>query len=492
MPNPRPYALRNIQHVSSSAIKNYCTCEALGAYRRNFVGVPTVPLPVSLVFGIAIHKLLERAGKNWWKNWKTTGCAFKNIDESEKWSKAAIMYVKATLDEKHGARGESTPPEKILWFREKFASGMTVAELQYKIEETKIHYCGQSYNIMEAFRQQFENGFPDDLKEMIFEQSIQGDKFSLVAEDGQKYPLRGSIDTVRIFTNTYEADDYKTGWVISKYKDRVFLVNDLQMTLYSHALQQRYGNPPARMFIQPLDISSEYLEKHGPETLRSKRILVPGRTDEHIKDAINLGRDVHEMVERVVRWRYYTYKEREEWQPRSLFGRMAGFSRSVQERRFVARVGQWCDSCQFVNLCVEDHADDWKRSQQEHSQIIPNEEISASVINVADEKPSYETGMLFDVGGVKRKAPRKTDADLKREMVASGNFIPKHKLMAELKRLRAAVLSGESCPCERLELYPVWLMSALPLFMKKGRTPNLQELASACPHPDCPRKKIIP
>lgn len=487
-----PYPLRGIRHLSATAIKDYSTCEAMAAYQRNFVGVPPLPLPIAIAFGIALHKLLERSGRHWWETYQQTGRPFKDGREGTNWVRAAVMFVGNVLDGKHGPRSESSQPEKLLWFSERQLAGLDPAETAEKFQKRRDNYLGRTYFAMEAFRQQFAIGWPD-LQRIEFEVPLRSKHLYLETADGQwRYPIKGSIDIIRFFAAAYEADDYKSGWIINRYRERKYLIEDLQMTLYVYALTRLYGRPPDRIFIQPLEISREDLNRRGPETLRACRIYVPPRGPEHIAEILALGQDVRELVDRVVRWRSYSDREREEWQPHSEYGRKSGFVDSVRECRFVPRPGKWCDLCSFQNLCQRDHPADWARYEKLSQLASPTVAAeSAPLVLPTAVKPAAPEMLPFIP--FKPKKLGISDAERKRAMIASRDFLPRHQVMSNLKRLRDLVLQGgEVCDCLRLDLYPVWLLRALPLFLKKATSPDLKTLAAQCPYANCSRRIPAP
>ena len=161
---------------------------------------------------------------------------------------------------------------------------------------------------------------------MLFELQIKPKQFALEdSERNTSYPIRGSIDVVRVFDYGVEADDYKSGSVVSSYHRWQKLVEDLQMSIYSYVIEKMYGSAPDQMFIQPLEFSSAFLKENGYETLRKIRERVPPRSQEHYRDIILLNRDIQEVTKMIVEKHRFSEKEREKWMPSSSFGKKAHF-----------------------------------------------------------------------------------------------------------------------------------------------------------------------
>ena len=287
---PCPYPLKNVDHASVSALRLYMTCEAEGAYQRNYVGAPKPPLPVPLAFGIATHKLLDQAGKYWWKKVKTEGRPL-GPEEGRNFVNYGRVFVGKVFAEQLNPRGTRIP-QKLQWFSEAARQRWSPEELEERITEAKGKYLGKIWNALEALRLEFTE--QRDLRDMLFEYTFGTKKRpAVLSYNGWQDNLHGQIDRIEVDDAGYEVGDYKTGWIVKLYQsDRIHLVEDLQMTGYWEFLRKHFGKPPRLMYFQPLEFRSEDLKRLGPGLLRSLRIPVPPRTEEHLNDMVLLARDV--------------------------------------------------------------------------------------------------------------------------------------------------------------------------------------------------------
>lgn len=484
---PSPYPLKNVGHISVSALKLYMACEAQGAYQRNYLGIPKPALPVPIAFGIAAHKLLEQAGKFWWGKTKTEGHPLGS-DEGRNFVRYGTVFVAKVLAGQKNPRGTGRPAE-LQWWSESARNRWSPEELVKRIAAEKQKYQGKIWNILEALRLEFTQ--PLAFRQMHFEY-IFGTKQrpATLSHDGWQDRFRGQVDRIEVDDSGYEIWDYKTGWIVKLYQtDRIHLVEDLQMTGYWEFLRKHFGTPPRQMYFLPLEFRSEDLKRLGPGLLRSLRVCVPARTEEHLRDMALLARDVHAMLGMIVKWRQFSDRDREEWVPRSSYARKAGFAESVREARFKARPGPHCLNCPFVNVCPTDHPQDWSTDRQEQLVNLTGEEgLFAPPPSSQPEKEPQP--WLFSDLEYRSPHYRKPEKTVRERLLASGGFVRKDRFTSQLNAALKLLESQGTCPCLDLNLRPKFLF-AIAKRLAYGEEVKPAELGQDCPFDQCPRRRIV-
>lgn len=480
-----PYWLRLISHLSASAIRDYMSCEAKAAYTRNFLGVPTVAKPVGMMAGVMYHWLMQYLGQFFWKQAVRSGKKCIGEDDHKKFVSFGGMLMTKMLAGKIGSRGPGSPPESFAYNLHREA--MTEKDYLEQIESINSRYIGTTYLALEALRQEFTVPLP--FTNMHFEYNIGKVAAQLVSRNkAWQFRLNGSIDLIEEFPNGYNLIDYKSGWIVSKYKDRWNLIEDVQMSLYWYAMHNITGLPPTGLFIQPLEFSKKYLETYGPETLRSLRISLPLRKDRaYFDELMKLSEDIYQMVNFVVRKNAYSEKERQKWKPKSAYARKAGFSESVVEQRFKPRIGPWCSSCQYVGLCHKDHLDDWEKHSVVNNEALelcgplpPQQLIPKSEIE--DEHPR-----LFEEPPKRAQYFSKPQKEIRKEMLDSDQFVTKAKVMPTLNKIKAMMEDLGTCPCTDLGLYPLWILEYVPELRQVNPRLSIKDVCKKCPYVSCPR-----
>lgn len=484
-------------HQSATSIKTFCDCEAQAGYYRYFINAPRPPFSVALVYGKAIHKAVEVMGRKIWiMNRKG-----QEVDKSTKtWTTYWTLFVQGVLYGKHGSDSQSADPEPMRFFSKKRIQGLSPAEVREMVEEERRKLLGKARIALEAFR--LEAIQPHGFSRMRFELEFSRRKIILELEDW----FRGVLPTVRVNgvidlmamrpDGNYIVKDYKTGWITDKYRQRQVQIEDPQMTIYHYALNRIYGNGPMMMFIQPLELSKQMLQDHGPLALRQVRIPIPPRNDSHFQDLALLASDIHEVSHMVVHPELYTSSQRMSWVPNSTYGRKAEFQRNVQEGRLVPRIGKRCESCDFIDICREDHAVDWARYERdrlrdysETDNPVTEAEYTVEVVRPESVEKRGQLMLLEQGIRARSKYVRKPLKELKKEMVKSGDFVYKRALRGSLPNKVIQILDLQGpCPCRQMGLVPLVVANAIPLMSKGGGAALVKELSRECPYPECPRK----
>jgi hypothetical protein len=332
---------------------------------------------------------------------------------------------------------------------------------------------------------------PLNLVHMENEFNFSPNRFVLGAEGSPfKARINGIIDQILTFSNGhYIVRDYKTGWITSDYRKRQKLVEDIQMTIYDHVTARlKEGRHAKALYIQPLEFSSAFLKAHGPDTLKQVRIQVEERNSGHLFDLNRLVTDIMAMAEMVVFSDKYSEKERRSWEPLSMFGKKAGFSQCVAQARFIPRIGAWCDTCSYVDLCRTDHPADWEeylsRTASDDPKTQDREQDNLPFYPVP--KPESTSPTLFDPGKPRSPSRTKTQRQKRKELLATGKFLGKAQLKGSaITKARQLLASLHECDCISLGLTPLWLLESLAN-LKAGA--SIKELAKQCPYHGCPRK----
>lgn len=485
-----PYSVKLISHLSASSIRDFMSCEAKAAYARVFVDVPQVALPVGMAAGVMFHGLMEKYGQILWKDVQQSKNKCIGIMDRKSYPNFGCVMMRQMLDGKIGCRGPGTKPDTIAWRADRLKLKVDEAHYLELVEEEKAGYVGMTYLLLEALRLQFT--VPSDLIDLKFEYGIGKPQARMASPDKTwQFALHGSIDLVEYFPYGYNVVDYKSGWIIGKYKDRLNLIEDIQMSLYSYAMERITGQIPSGLIIQPLNFSKEDLDTHGPYTLSNLRINLPPRNSSaYFEELMKLGEDIYHLSQFIARKIHFSNKEKEQWEPKSLYAKKAGFKESVVETRYKPRIGPWCDSCQFVKLCVKDHPSDWERHSAIEQQVMEASTeipIQQLVSHPSENKDQLE---LFEHLPPKTQYLRKSLKEIKHEMVQSGHFVTKAKIMPTLNKVKAMMKALGQCPCTDLDMFPLWILDqAVELLSAKK---SIKDACVKCPYPQCTRIQKAP
>ncbi|MBX4204566.1 MAG: PD-(D/E)XK nuclease family protein [Candidatus Doudnabacteria bacterium] len=497
-----PYQLRPLGHTSASGLKDAISCEAKHGYTRNCIGVPEFPQPVAAVYGIVFHFFAEYLGRKFWNIASREGKLPRDAGLRE--SRKAANFLRWVLKCRIGPRGykrKGNPPVKIRWFYPRKQLQMSDTEYQAAIKEKMGQMSGSLYNAIEAYRLSYT--LPNRCNDMKFELPFKGETLRVVFPDGRILfvKLDGFIDWIRFFpSDQFEVADFKTGWIIGKYRDRSVVVEDIQMTIYDYICRVIYDAPPINMFIQPMDIPSWLLKEHGPYAMQKLRIPIEPapRTQEHFDDLKLLAADVFEMANIVAEAHKYTQSQISEWEPRSSFGKKAGFEQNVRELRYIPRIGPGCETCKFIGLCQSDNAQDWKDYAAKHGTLDAEPVEDPFLVEPKIEVAQGQQNLIFDLKPRRSRYIAKSARQIRNEMLASKQFVPIKTLQKTKDRPTVTGMvpffnkilewmreTGD-CPCLKQNLFPIHVAPYLQeLYFGKI---SLAKVLSECKCQECPRR----
>ncbi|MBX4188083.1 MAG: PD-(D/E)XK nuclease family protein [Candidatus Doudnabacteria bacterium] len=488
-----PYRTKMPGHQSASSIKTFIDCEAQAAYQRYFINAPRPPNSIAIVFGKAMHKMVERMGKAIWRK-KLKG---EDLSETKGWTAYGVRFIKNVLDGVHGSSGETFPAEPIRFFSKRQSDAMTPQTYQEALAELKKKYIGKAWLALEAFR--LEAIYPNEYKWMAFE--LDFSKHRIILELNEYFrgvlpavKVNGVIDSLRMRKDKgYVIYDFKTGYITTKYRSREVQITDHQMTIYHLAMRKLMGRAPEMMFIQPLEIGSAKLKDHGPFTLREERIAIPPRTETHFEQLALLASDIYDVLSMVVYPERYSAEARNSYLPNSTYGQYAQFQKNVQEGRFVPRIGDRCESCDYLDACRDDHRHDWVEYEQNRTRDYSRSVIPIQLVEPEEDKTLEPGRQLYLLDhGIRKKSKyeRKSTKELKKELLATGMFVHRRALKGALNGqvIRMLDLSGP-CPCRSLNLVPMTITNVVPELPRGAGQALVNHWAAKCPYQECPRTK---
>lgn len=469
--------------LSATTISHFSDCEQQFAYERMCADVPAVLEPLPFVFGNVIHTFNQRL----WNESKEDALGNK---------KYGFVFLEKVFQGAHGPKSEKQPPISIRWLSRRERGALGASEVEGKIKEKKERYMAAASLALEALYLERIAPNPFVRTEVEFNLGNKG----LVIRDNHAsiaYPLSGYIDRIHFLADgEYILLDLKTGEARKVWK-RNEIVRSIQMTLYQFGAEKLFGRLPRAMFIVALSDATKELLKRAEEEVREG--LVPSALDKiripveirrdrtHYTNLAHLAADVLTAIRMVISPSSFSKRERTHWEPSSYWGRMANFVDNVREERFIPRVGEaWCDNCPFLDLCREDNPEDWQRYYQSLSVQADSsgveEESTASPPPPAEPEPQ---GELFGLPP-KPKRLRKSDRELRRELIASGNFVKPEGIVSVVKKIHKLIppQNGELCPCRRLNLVSISLLGRIEEY-RKGKL-RFADLLAACPYEGCP------
>jgi RecB family exonuclease len=493
-----PYETKMNAHESASSIKDFINCPVQAAYRRYYVNSPKPPESIAMVFGKAIHKMVERMGKTIWFNKLKK---LEVVESSRGWTLYGVNFVKGVLDGLHSADGESFAPQPIRWISKARREKLTPEEYTQLIEDEKAKHLGRAHIALEAFRQEVVQ--PDDFYRCRFELKFTGRRILLTLGEWfeglvPSVLVNGVVDRLQMRRDRgYVVADYKTGWIVDKLKDRLKRILDHQMTIYHLALAKMYGQPPEIMYFQPLEISKQKLTDLGPRALAEERVYIKPRTDTHLEELAMLAADVHQVITMVVHPEKFSRGEREGYIPVSPLGRMLEFEKNIREGRFVPNIDKHeCLSCEFLDVCQDDHRADWIAYKafrsRDFSKPLPDvPAIAVKVEEVQQDQVERRGQLQLITQGIRAKSKheQRPKKELKARLLATGNFVHRRSIKGGLATKALAMLDLQgSCPCRKLNLIPVVLSNAIAELPKGAGASRVKYWASQCPHEGCPRR----
>lgn len=441
--------LKPLDHLSATAIEGFIkNCELQAAYKRCVIPSIVPPEPEAIAYGVAMHHLLEYAGKMFWKKVQTTGKPLLQ-DDYLGLPSYARNFILGLFSNKHSSRGTSFPPKPIQWLAEfDFKRGLLTAHEYAQRKQQRIgYYVGMAGLTIEAYRQQFMMN-PLPFKNIHFEFGFTGKNFYIKDGKGWGFRLYGSLDVVEEFLapnehgkpiEKYNVIDNKSGTIVRDWQKRIKGLEDIQMTVYSYVMETLWGYPPAGIYIQPLDISRKDLDRDGPETLRKKRILIPAREKEsYIDELVDVSKDIVDLTHMIAQRSHHTRKEIMSWKPRTIHAERAGFQESIQAGRFTPRIGPWCKNCSFYDICRQDNPADWEK----HAHFLEGEP-QVPDLPVVEEDPQLA---LFTQ--VPKKVQRK--GKFKTAQFREHGIFKVQEITAYVKQMNNLIWAAQKdvvCPC---------------------------------------------
>ncbi len=457
-------------------------CEEQEAFRNRYEGVILPPPHISKIYGVVFHRYAELLCQTLWNRTKGSSAALP-ADSGAKFVKwVATGRLPAVLDGREDPRGGPSKGQQFAWLGNEQRQKLTPDQAEQFIQNERGKMIGRMYLALEAIRREFLTILP--YTEMQFEVDFGAQKellWRLEAELG--FRLKGQIDRLQFLASSYEIMDYKSGWIVEKYlKDRHALVEDVQMTIYNLVASVLYGHPPSNLYFQLVEFSREEMDKYGLGVALQKRVPVPRRTETHKLELIQIGRDIHAMVERVTHPERFSSSELQSWEPVSSHGKKTGLEDNVRQGRYIPRIGGWCKTCDFIDLCKTKNREDWQRYKHED----PEPTIAQS------EPPPYSFHSQPEqqdlLGGLPKRSIhyRKPQALVREQLQKSGLFLPKAKVLPFYNKVLAAMENQGSCPCLEVRLRPVFLFELIPQFIEGKLKP--EDFGRLCPNQECPRK----
>lgn len=461
--------------ISASTTSSFSDCEQRFAFERLIEDVPLEPTPIQLVFGKVVHKAHERI-------WREKPSRPSIVDY---W----LKFLGDVFSGLHGSESESSPPEGIRWLTAGEREDLSQTEIEKKEKEKRKIYMGTGRLAFEAIFLERISASPFDRTEVEFDFGPKN--ITIKSSAGNvEYTVSGRIDRIQFWPDgNYLILDLKTGSARWNYQ-RNKLVRDIQMTLYQYACEKLFGRRPKQIFIQPVTLSRRFIDQEQGRALELIRIPVEIREDPiHFENLALLIEDVRDVLNLVIKADFYSEKEKHQWQPRSNWGRMAKFTDNVRQNRFMPRIGPWCGYCSFLQLCQQTNPLDWQtyRELLETKRITPNPEIMPVTFQQAASSGQKE---LFDQTRLKiLKSDKKSERKIKKEMLASGEFLAFKELPALAKKIHHLIPLKDSlpCPCRRLGLVSLSILENFRNY--RQNTLSLAGLISQCSYSECPFKE---
>lgn len=457
------------RRLTASLISRFSDCEFALACQSLFSDLPIVPQPVAFIYGIVMHKFYQRIYAS------PPASAFGL-------AKYGISFLKKVFEGIHGPDSESSPPVEIQWLDYYDQARLKPKEIEEQIQEKKKRYLGGAQLALRAIALERTSPSPFVKNELEFDLK----KYDLTIADpdnaNQFYLLNGRIDRLPFLPNgDYIIIEVKTGSAQREWK-RNKIVRDIQITLYQYGCERIFGRPPKAIFVQPLGVSKNLLQCFGAKTLEKIRISIEIRKDPiHFENLARLTSDVSTVIDMITMPGRFTKEERSKWMPRSYWGRMADFRRNIDENRFIPRIGEtWCGGCSYLGICQKVNQQDWEK----YRRSVSLEELKAQEIAAITEeaRPNDEL-FLFEMP--RRKNLGKSDREIKKEMLISGEFIEMKRLPALVKKIHQLIplVNGQPCPCRRLNLIPFFIFDYL-----RGKK-ILPKIFEDCPYEGCPHRR---
>jgi hypothetical protein len=458
------------RRLTASLISRFSDCEFALACQSLFADLPIVPQPIAFVFGIAMHKFYQRIYAS--PPQSAFGLA-----------KYGIGFLKKVFEGIHGPESESSAPVEIQWLDYYDRIRLEPKEIEERIEEKKKRYLGGAHITLRAIALERTSPSPFVRNELEFDLKKYGITINDPDDTSRVYPLSGRIDRLPFFPNgDYIIIEAKTGAAQREWK-RNKIVRDIQITLYQYGCERIFDRPPKAIFVQPLGVSKNLVQSFGGKALEKIRISIEIRKDPvHFENLAHLASDVSTVIEMIIAPNRFSKEEKDKWTPRSYWGRMADFRRNIDENRFIPRIGEtWCGGCSYLGICQKANQQDWEK----YRQSVSLEKSKTQEIDAVSSEVKTKEDELFLFEMPRRKNLGKSEREIKKEMLISGEFIEIKRLPALVKKIHQLIplVNGQPCPCRRLKLIPFFIFDYL-----RGKK-ILPEIFKDCPYEGCPHRR---
>jgi hypothetical protein len=482
---------RPVERHSPTVIELAHRCERLYGYQARFK-TPEPAQPSRLVHGTLTHAIGERI---WEDEFKELGKVLN----------FARPYFTDVFNGVYGPKGAGTGPISIAWHTPREAERRTKEDLERLVTERKRQLVGSGMLGVEAIWRDYALRRPH-VKEVWVEHNLREHDVTVRSPSGRLFLLGGKIDRVEFYPDdTYTIFDIKTGRTVH-YLDRETLIDSDQPTVYNEGMRQiMNGQEPQAIYLQAMPLSRAELDEHGDETLFKLQRLVEPRTETHLEELTLFIDDVTAVVDMVENPENHAAEERANWRPISPWGRKADLVRNIREGRLIPRIGAWCNTCKYLEICRVDNADDWAAERErltgERTETPPRPIVKIKKSDAQYEIPGIERGRRLPVRYKKR------DVEKKRELLATGMYYPQHRFLARIKKVLDKILAtgiGTVCPCRTLKLIPLTVLDGyreilgIEAMPKEAREEKhayhealkrfAERVKQSCPYPECPHR----
>lgn len=458
--------------TSSSSATLFLDCEQKFAYERLIANVPMYDTPIQLIYGQVIHKGHERI----W-NLALTSDHPPAPTIIQYW----LSYLKNVFEGVHGPEGESLSPKPIRWLTPMQIADLSQTEIAKKINLMKESYMGNAYLALRSIYLEATGSNLFSKTEIEYDFGVKN--LTIKAPGGDfEYLISGRIDRLQFLNNgDYIILDLKTGPAQQIYQ-RSRLMSDTQMTLYQFACEKLFGRRPIQIYIQPVNMSNKHLETFGAKALTMIRIPVEIREDPvHFENLAALIDDERQVLNLVINADRYSDREKNNWEPRSVQGKLARFKDNVTQGRFMPRIGSWCNSCQYIEKCQEDNVHDWANYREKLGvKIEPPVQTQPKIV-------AKLPATLFDLGKTRYSALlAKSDRQIKQDIQASGEFVAIKKIPALINKITklTPLTDSRPCFCRRLGFVPLSILENLREYLIGNL--NITNLFNTCRYRNCP------
>jgi len=465
---------KELSQVSSSFIMSFADCEQRAALER-LAGEMKPPTPHQFVYGSFMHWAYGEI----WKHKLEKGVMPK---------KEIIFYYARVHLPKLFEQGDRDG--RIQWLTSRQKKKLSVEEQIQKVADLKQLYFSRAHLGLSAVYEHCFHAHPG--VEVQIEVEIKNVTSKALAPWSLEYLLSGRIDVLAFWKNVVDIIDLKTGDLLVN-QSREKIVKNVQMTLYRLAIAKMYpGFRVGKIYFQGLDISKELIEKYGKDALKYARVYVDERNQEHFEDFANIVDDIQRITHMLANPNRYNYGDFEDWEALSHWGKLADFKRNVLERRYIPRVGPWCESrCPFLDRCRELNKDDWNSYDRLHGQmeakVAEGETVEPFRKEVIELQP-----LLPQIKRQHAPSRKKALVAANRKMKDSGQFPKPLAVASAIKKIHRQIpaINGVLCPCRQADRIPLGFLELVPEFLRLKQQPNLASIGKACTWKECPFKCV--